>query len=314
MKIFLGIRDIAGQMAPMAKALSARGHYCRFHNGEVNYLRYHSEAGYRQYMVPMPQSPDEYDIYDFFFAGGWNPEGIKAAGKKIVWHFCGSEVRQLSVAKALNPHAAVKFEDEEKIRESLKTMAEWSDACYIKDVELLPHIEPFFKRIWVIPRMYDGLITDIIRWAEGPPRVVHCPTDIAVKGTKGIIDAMSQLDKEGQIRFQLVYKMPHNKAIEAISNADIVIDQMCIGTFGQLAIEGMALGKAVVCYISDFMMPSLAHTPIVNSTPANLYTTVKELANSSEVLDIQEKGPDYVRRYHAPDIVAGQLEIMYEAL
>lgn len=71
----------------------------------------------------------------------------------------------------------------------------------------------------------------------------------AKKGTEYIIKAVNELKNEGyKVNLILIENMPHKKVIEYYKNSDIVIDQLLIGWYGMVSIEGMALGKPVCIY------------------------------------------------------------------
>lgn len=277
MRVFLGIMDIAGQMPLVAAALNEEGVHCRFHNGDVNWLDYHSENGYRKYQVPLPRSVEEYDIYDFYFATSHKPEEVKAAGKKIIWHICGSEARKLSVAQAQSPWAAVKSAESDVV-ERLEWMSRISPSCTIRDMELYDHVSPHFSNIYITPRLVDLTIPVVPPKKTGKPLVVHAPSHLDIKGTSAVIDQLAPLEKAGLIDFQLVYRMPHAKAMEIYRKADIIIDQLRIGTYGQFAIEAMAMGKLVVGFISEYMKLHLPlNTPVWNATGLTLALRLQQL-------------------------------------
>ena len=71
-----------------------------------------------------------------------------------------------------------------------------------------------------------------------------------IKGTGFIIKAISKLKKEGyKVRQLILDDIPMRYLRYYQVQADIVVDQLIYGQFGQTAIECMALGKPVIGYL-----------------------------------------------------------------
>lgn len=89
------------------------------------------------------------------------------------------------------------------------------------------------------------------RWpkTEGPITLLHAPTDGGIKGTPRILQAVDTLKKRWPIELLLVQNLPHAEAVKLYHRADLVIDQVLAGWYGGFAVEAMALGKPVACYL-----------------------------------------------------------------
>jgi hypothetical protein len=87
--------------------------------------------------------------------------------------------------------------------------------------------------------------------AEGRPRIVHAPSDGSIKGTQMILDALEQLRTRYDFDLILVEKKTHEEALALYRSADIAIDQILAGWYGGFAVEMMAMGKPVACYIRE---------------------------------------------------------------
>lgn len=146
----------------------------------------------------------------------------------------------------------------------------------------------------------------------GPIRIVHAPTNRAIKGTNYIINAVQELQSQGYaIELDLVENVSYQEAIERYKKADIVIDQVLIGWYGLVAIEAMALGKPVMVHIREDLRHYITGAPM-------LFTSPKTLANDLIVLiqdaglrqKLSQRGRDYVERVHdAAQIAKGLVEI-----
>lgn len=317
MRILLCVTDIANQMRPMAVGLNNAGVECKFVDGlKHSYLAYGGTGYGSEHELVGPVDLDQFDIVDAFF-GSFLPmvKGRLPEGLKIVHHFCGSDVRQQRIAEKLNPFAATKGHQGDHEAEILK-LAELSGDCYVKDYELIPHVEPYFKRVWTIPRLIDlGQVPKSLS-AGTRPLIVHAPTHREVKGTQYIVDAMTTLSKQFDFEFLLCAGLKHQDAMSLYRQADIIIDQLRIGTYGQLAIEAMAMEKVVVSYIADYVRPNLPEElPIVNANPDTFLSIMDGLLADRRLWQtLGEQGRTYVENYHAMEKVIPQLITMYEAL
>ena len=147
--------------------------------------------------------------------------------------------------------------------------------------------------------------------------ILHAPTNRSIKGTKYLVEAVSKLKKEGySVRLKLLEGIKHNRMKEFCRDADIVVDQLLIGWYGGFAVETMALGKPVVCYLNEdlfYLVPWAGDIPIVNANTANLYDKLKWLIeNPKERERIGRMGREFVEKWHDPVKIAEKLTKLYE--
>ena len=93
---------------------------------------------------------------------------------------------------------------------------------------------------------------------DGPMRILHAPSDESIKGSRFILEAIERLKTRWDIELILVKKLPYEEALKRYASADLVIDQLLAGWYGGFAVEMMAMGKPVACYIRK---SDLAHVP-----------------------------------------------------
>lgn len=305
--------DIANQMRVTARFLDQAGHLCHFCDEGQTYLHY---EGSEALQVREPNML-EYDIFDIYFASF--PHNLKdqlPKSLKRIHHFCGSEVRQFDIATAQNPFAVVKDGNSDKIKERVRRMAEISDACTLRDMELYDHVSEHFKRIFIVPRMLDLSTLDYHPYrGRRKPLIVHAPTDPNVKGTRFIVAAVEKLKRSFDFDFLLVAGMPHEKVTQIMAEADLFIDQLHIGTYGVASIEAMALGTPVVCYLSDYMQQYLPPNPIISATPLNIEEILAHhLSNPASLWGRRQEGRAFVEAHHDAAKVVKQLVEVYEQL
>lgn len=122
------------------------------------------------------------------------------------------------------------------------------------------------------------------------------------KGTRFIKAAVERLKKEGQkIDYVYLEKIPHDCMKYYYQQVDIVIDQMMsAGWHGSISVEAMAMGKPIICNISDNGLKFLPKDhPIVVANPANLAEKLRMLINDKALRDeLGRRGRKYIEDYH----------------
>ena len=115
-----------------------------------------------------------------------------------------------------------------------------------------------------------------------------------------------------QFNFQLVENVSFEEVKSFYRKADIVIDQLCVGWYGNAAIEAMANEKPVLCYIRDDLFSFRKNLPIVNCTKDNLAEKLRNLLESpDERRSIGRAGHKYVQEVHNSMKVAKLLVKLY---
>ena len=112
-----------------------------------------------------------------------------------------------------------------------------------------------------------------------------------IKGSEFIEKAVERLKSEGfdceLIRLKNV-KSKYMRFYQA--QADLVIDQLIYGHWGSSAIEAIALGKPVICYLNNYMKNEYMKTfkvdrlPIIEANTDNIYEVLKDLLENPQIL------------------------------
>lgn len=274
----------------------------------------------------LQESIQQYDIFHFHFGETFFPdkrdlEMLKQAGKKMVVHHHGSDIRLLSVAKSFNnPYIRVKPEwTEEKIYKNVATLSNYIDHAIVQDHELEGYISNLYKHTHVIPHTIDvnRFKANYPAVKNASPLIVHAPTSRDLKGTEFILNAVNELKRLGlSFRFKLIEKMSYDETINLLSQSDIVIDQLRIGASGYISSEAMAFGKPAVCYIRNDLVPKYPQgLPIVNANPSTITNVLKDLIlNPQKRNELGIRGRKYVETYHHAPIVADKYVDIYKRL
>lgn len=321
-------------MIPYCRALRERGisaTACHFYGNRYHFEpdvclhleQYPAEqrpAILKQYME---QAMQEYDVFHFYFGFTFLPDKsdlhlLAAAGKKLIVHHQGSEVRQLSIAEKHNPHVRVKPGwTEQRIATDLERISQVVRHAIIPYYELLPYVQPYYKHIHYLPNAIElGAIQPEYPSGKGPVRIVHAPTNRFLKGTEFIEEAIAQLRREGlDLQFTLIENLTHAEATAAYQQADLVIDQLRIGDYGLVSIEAMAMGKAVICFMRKDLLPKYPGLPIVSASPLTLTHTLRDLLHNPRLLQqLGRRGRAYAETHHDVSKAADKLVALYYTL
>ena len=338
MKILQCPTNIAGQMWEYAQAVRAFG-------VESTVLTFaESCLGYRDdYCLRLPVEPSiwmrrwkllrnflsvvwRFNIIHFHFGGTLLPHRLdlpllRLLRKKMVMNYWGSDVRLEAVAKSHNPYYGLMkdyHQDDEVILQNMKQVSRHVNVAVVGDHELYTYVSRFFDRTVIIPQAIDT--QDIQTTFPDPqqtiPLIVHAPSHKGIKGTEYVEQAISRLEKRYRLRFLLLHQMTNQEVKESLRQADIVVDQLLLGVHGVFALEAMASGKPVLCYIRDDLVDKYpSDLPIVNANPDTIESELERLlANPQLRTEIGKKSRRYVERYHDSRVVAQKLIGLYESL
>jgi glycosyltransferase involved in cell wall biosynthesis len=113
-----------------------------------------------------------------------------------------------------------------------------------------------------------------------------------------------------------ILRIPYDQTLQAINSCDIVIGKILpdVGWFGKFELEGMALGKPVIAYVSDKLYEEYK-PPIYRTTQESFkYNLERLIEDTSERQRLGKEGSDYVRKYHSVESVTKVLQEYYTLL
>jgi glycosyltransferase involved in cell wall biosynthesis len=140
--------------------------------------------------------------------------------------------------------------------------------------------------------------------------IFHAPNHRHLKGTDLLVEACEALRREGRKDFELVIyeRRANREVLEAMRDADIVADQFVLGTYAFFAIEAMALGKPVMCYLRPDLYEFYRHyswgkeCPVVDTPPDQIKELIIRLLDDDEErARLGRAGREFVERYHSLD-------------
>lgn len=340
-RVFHGVQEIAGQAALSALGLRERG--C----DASAYFRPHAFG----YALPPDLRPTSggriaaaagraldairfaarFDVFHFHGGvsfvspqlGHADVRLLRRLGRKVTVEFWGSEARALSVELRRNPHYVDAYGEgvnEQANRARLQRWAELTDGhVVISDRSFHVYLEPFFPHIHVVHQRLDtrrftpSLPSPDVR----RPVVVHAPSNLAAKGTLHIRAAVEQLKSRGlDFDYVEVHGVTQSEALAIYARADLIVDQLCVGAHGLFAVEGMALGKPVICWTIDSLVETYPEGfPLINANPLTIGPVLEQwLLNPAERHRRGARSREYAERIHDCRVVADRLLTAYAAL
>jgi glycosyltransferase involved in cell wall biosynthesis len=245
---------------------------------------------------------DAYDVFHFNF--GQTILGIRRfgrvvdelawlrrRGKTILFTYQGSDIRGGGGVREKAAHRALRYAD--RVFYQNPDLRQW-----LPGASFLPYaaVDPAALRPEPLPEREEVV-------------VVHAPTDRVIKGTQHVIEAVDALRDEGvAIRLDLVEGVTRDVALERLSAADLLVDQLMLGWYGTVAVEAMALGRPVLSYIREDEPednPFGPELPVVRTTPATLIDDLRALAADRDRLrERGVAGRAFVEERHDPVSIA----------
>jgi glycosyltransferase involved in cell wall biosynthesis len=238
------------------------------------------------------------DVFHFYF--GWTlvPRKLqwpilKAARRKSVLHFLGSDIRGKTPAELRYARGA-----------DARIVGSYDALRWVPDAHVVP------------PGLDLREYTPVTDEERARPVVLHAPSSRRRKGTEHVIAACEGLDVE----LDIVEGLRHDEARRRFESADIVVDQLNSGWYGIFAIEAMALGKPVLGYLRPEAVQEAeramgVEVPMVSVTKQTLREQIAALAASpDERRRIGALSRAYVEYVHDADKGADRLIAIYKSL
>jgi glycosyltransferase involved in cell wall biosynthesis len=111
-----------------------------------------------------------------------------------------------------------------------------------------------------------------------------------------------------------IYGLPYQESIQMHSNCDITIGKIepFVGWPGRFELEGMALGKPVMCYVIDELYEKY-RPPVFRTTKETFRKDLEYLLEDESTREqLAKQGIEYVKRNHDVREITKKLERVYE--
>jgi glycosyltransferase involved in cell wall biosynthesis len=183
------------------------------------------------------------------------------------------------------------------------------------DVEMASYVVPYFRRTYVAPiPLHNELPPPRPARGNGHVLVVHAPTDERVKGTGAVRAAAEAVAQRMPLELVVLNDVPHRRVAEALSQADIVVDQMYSVSASIFALEAMRAGLPVLTHLDPRgLAPFHDDLPIVPVTSETLPIELERLARDPELRQrLGCAGAAYVARVHAAPQAARAVLHIYD--
>lgn len=332
MRILHGPQNIGGMAGVLARAQRLCGidaySYCyptgNFQYSADRFIQSNgSGARAREIMDFFLHEGRSYDGFQFYFGSSFaglslaDVPILKALGKKVYFYFCGCDVRDSKITiqkyRFSACHHCWPMLCSPNRAKAIEVAERYGDAVFVSTPDLLE----FVPGAVLLPQPIDlemfgpireqALLRAATRSAADPVRVVHAPSSQAIKGTRFLLDAIESLKNGGaHIELVLVEGKSYAEAMQICASADIVVDQLLVGAYGQYAVEMMALGKPVVCYIREDLLKHYPNElPIVSANIENIAYVLRDLIDDrARWAELERRGLEYVERNHESTAVA----------
>ena len=326
-RLGLGSANYAGQLAAFARAVTeARGDVSAevFCYGVPATLAYPADVKVenrllRQTAVQLEQAARILPRYTHLLADAYRPifgplngpdisadlPALRQAGIKVALLGHGTEIRhplRHLERESDSPYRQLPAAEIERLvavcERNLQTAAEGDLPLFVTTPDLIEYLP---DAVWI------PLVVDVTSWATDKPLlerdrpiVLHAPSARWTKGTERFIEDMRELHNQGLIKLKLAEGVPWRKMRRLVQDADIVIDQVAIGSYGTFACEAMAAGKPVIAHLSESVVKVVGEVPpIIDVTGSEVAEAVARLvADRTEGIRIGREAAAYVREWH----------------
>jgi hypothetical protein len=156
------------------------------------------------------------------------------------------------------------------------------------------------------------VVVDPMLWEGGQlpfqnarPVVAHIPSMGQVKGTQLIEPVLLDMHDRGEIEYRRFSGIPAADMPALVKDADIVLDQFRLGSYGVAAVEAMAAGRLVIGHVTAHArgIVSAGHgqdLPVLEATPETLQQVLCDvLADVERARLLAARGPEFVNHVHS---------------
>jgi len=275
----------------------------------------------------------KFDVFHFHFGTSILPRLydvplLKAMGKKVVFHFHGCDVRSRAHMLRTHEYSTCTECDPFCRPRRQKRLLDWAarhaDATFFSTMDMAESV-PGGRHL---PLAIDGAPWAAAAQASAPGEAAardgingqvvigHAPTNRLIKGTHHVVRAVAALREEfPKIELRLMEQRPSDQVPAFLGACDIIVDQLGMGWYGLLAIEGMAVGRPVVLHMREDLATVMHDLPVVSADRETLAATLAGLVRDpARRADLGAQGRAFVQRHHDLPVVGRQLLEIYRRI
>lgn len=132
------------------------------------------------------------------------------------------------------------------------------------------------------------------------PVFLHAPSAGPVKGSAYVEEVLRPLHEEGVLEYRLLSGVAPWELPTHLRDADVVIDQLMLGSSGVLAAQALAAGRIVLGHVAEHVRARYAGPlPILEADPTTLRDVVLGvLADRDAAAEAASRGPAFARDLH----------------
>ncbi len=152
---------------------------------------------------------------------------------------------------------------------------------------------------------------------NGKARVAHYPfyKNSHSPDSDYYTTALNKLQKENKCEKVEIINLSHIQALQAMHSSDIIVGKILpkVGWFGRFELEGMALGKPVITYVSDYLYEKYK-PPIYRTTKDTFMQDLESLvADDAEKNRLAIEGQGYVKKHHSIESIIKTVNECYKS-
>ncbi|MGD8395419.1 MAG: hypothetical protein PVF43_08095 [Candidatus Eiseniibacteriota bacterium] len=332
LRVLHAAAEIAGQPALLCRGLRARGIDARSLAFGTTWQRYPSDVridgggvfGLLRRIRALVEHGRGVDILHLHFGTSFLPRLVdlgwfRRRGTHVVFHHHGCDVRPR--ATMLANHAVSACSEcpvycspvrQQRVRRAAARHGALEIVSTPDLLEVVPGAVHLPVAIdvpaWEALRR-QAAATDGTEWV-----VLHAPSEPSIKGTRHVVAAVEALAREHpDVRLELVQGLPAAEARRRFGVATVVVDQLHMGWHGLFAVEAMALGKPVLCYIRPDLRDHRPGLPVVPTTRETLLDDLRALHDDAPRAErLGTAGIAYAEREHGLERISARLAGLYE--
>jgi len=315
----------------LARAQRALGVDARSYCDQANHFQYpadYTASSTSERLAKALRFARQFDVFHFYFgrsllgASLLDVRPLALLGKKIFFHFCGCDIRDekatthtYSVSACANCFPKLCSPNRDHARAAAERFGRVN---FVSTPDLLE----FLPRAVLLPQAVDFELVERIMREPAPRRdprrfvIVHAPTNRQIKGTQYLLDAVARLQAlHYPVELSLIENRSHADAVRLYRAADLAVDQLLVGSYGQFAAEMMALGVPTIAYLRPDLVSHYAEEPpLINADPMTLETVLRNcLEGRQDLGPLKAAGPSFARRVHHPEPLARRCLEAYAA-